>query len=90
MERADLYQDDLTEERYPSPARRNDQAATQTLDPDPSADDGDAGPTAKGAAGTTALGYPHGVPGGVHGDPETDDDEDDEDDDDDDDEDDEE
>lgn len=82
MERPDLYQDDLTEERYPSPARRNDQAATQTLDPDPSADDGNTGPLPKGAAaGTTALGYPHGVPGGVHGDPETDDDEDDDDDD---------
>jgi hypothetical protein len=85
MERADLYQDDLTEERYPSPARRDDQAATQTLDPDPSAADGNAGPMPTGAAaGKSALGYPHGVPGGVHGDPETDDDEDDEDDDDDD------
>jgi hypothetical protein len=34
MERRDLYQDDLTEERYPSPASRDDQAATQVLDPD--------------------------------------------------------
>jgi hypothetical protein len=41
MERRDLYQDDLTEERYPSPARRDDEAGKQTLDPDASADDGD-------------------------------------------------
>ncbi len=34
MERRDLYQDDLTEERYPSPARRDDAAATERLDPD--------------------------------------------------------
>lgn len=34
MERPDLYQDDLTEERYPSPARRDDEATSQTLDPD--------------------------------------------------------
>jgi len=33
MERGDLYQDDLTEERYPSPARRED-AASDALDPD--------------------------------------------------------
>jgi hypothetical protein len=39
MERRDLYQDDLTEERYPSPARRDDEAATQVLDPDASAGD---------------------------------------------------
>ena len=39
MERRDLYQDDLTEERYPSPARREDEAEKQTLDPDESADD---------------------------------------------------
>ena len=39
MERPDLFQDDLTEERYPSPARRDDEAQTQTLDPDASADD---------------------------------------------------
>ena len=41
MERRDLYQDDLTEERYPSPARRDDEAATQVLDPDASAQDDD-------------------------------------------------
>ncbi|MBV8749112.1 MAG: hypothetical protein JO103_05310 [Candidatus Eremiobacteraeota bacterium] len=34
MERRDVYQDDHTEERYPSPARRDDEAASQTLDPD--------------------------------------------------------
>ena len=38
MERRDLFQDDLTEERYPSPARRDDEAAKQTLDPDASED----------------------------------------------------
>ncbi|HEY0394113.1 MAG TPA: hypothetical protein VGD01_06415 [Candidatus Elarobacter sp.] len=85
MERRDLYQDDLTEERYPSPARREDEAGKQTLDPDASADDDDAVKTIpRDGAAKTALGYPHGVPGGVHGDPETggddDDDEDDEDD----------
>jgi hypothetical protein len=84
MERRELFQDDLTEERYPSPARRDDESATQALDPDASADDGNTtGPMPTGTAGKTALGYPHGVPGGVHGDPETGD-EDDEDDDDDD------
>jgi hypothetical protein len=41
MERQDLYQDDLTEERYPSPARRDDEAQSQTLDPDASADGND-------------------------------------------------
>jgi hypothetical protein len=41
MERRDLYQDDLTEERYPSPARRDDEAESQTLDPDASADGND-------------------------------------------------
>jgi hypothetical protein len=41
MERRDLYQDDLTEERYPSPARRDDEAESQTLDPDASADAND-------------------------------------------------
>jgi hypothetical protein len=80
MERRDLYQDDLTEERYPSPARRADEAAKQTLDPDASADDGDP-KIAPPAQAQTALGYPHGVPGGVHGDPETGDDDDDDDDD---------
>ncbi len=33
MERRDLYEDDLTEERYPSPARR-EEAASDPLDPD--------------------------------------------------------
>ena len=86
MERRDLYQDDLTEERYPSPARRDDEAATQVLDPDASQDDGNAR-VQPDDGGKTPLGYPHGVPGGVHGDPEEsgddDDDDDDEDDDDD-------
>ena len=81
MERRDLYQDDLTEERYPSPASRDDAAATEVLDPDASADDGNAAPLPSGAAAKSPLGYPHGVPGGVHGDPETDDDDDDDEDD---------
>lgn len=34
MERRDLYEDDLTEERYPSPAQRDDVAHSETLDPD--------------------------------------------------------
>lgn len=38
MERRDLYQDDLTEERQPSPAQREDVASGETLDPDTSAD----------------------------------------------------
>ena len=41
MERPDLFQDDLTEERYPSPARRDDEAGSQTLDPDASTDAND-------------------------------------------------
>ena len=41
MERRDLYQDDLTEERYPSPAQRDDVAATEVLDPDTLPDDED-------------------------------------------------
>jgi hypothetical protein len=41
VERRDLYQDDLTEERLPSPAYRDDVAATEVLDPD-TLDDGDA------------------------------------------------
>lgn len=67
MERRDLYQDDLTEERMPSPAARDDAQATETLDPDASQDDGP-GPMPKGdgAQGGT-LGYPDGVPGGVKG-----------------------
>ena len=38
MERPDLYQDDLTEERQPTPAQRDDVASTEVLDPDRSAD----------------------------------------------------
>ncbi len=34
MESTDLYQDDLTEERQPTPAQRDDVARTQVLDPD--------------------------------------------------------
>jgi hypothetical protein len=34
MERRDLYEDDLTEERQPTPSERDDVARTQTLDPD--------------------------------------------------------
>jgi hypothetical protein len=34
MERRDLYEDDLTEERDPTPAQRDDVARTQVLDPD--------------------------------------------------------
>jgi hypothetical protein len=92
MERRDLYEDDLTEERYPSPARRADEAATEVLDPDTFPDGGDVRPPPDALAGKTALGYPHGVPGGVHGDPELgagDEDDDDDDDDEDEDEDDE-
>jgi len=64
MERRDLYQDDLTEERMPSPAQRDDVQATEMLDPDASQDDGP-GPMPKGAAASGTLGYPDGVPGGV-------------------------
>jgi hypothetical protein len=39
VERRDLYEDDLTEERQPSPAQRNDVAASETLDPDEPAND---------------------------------------------------
>lgn len=41
MERRDLYEDDLTEEREPTPAQRDDVAHTETLDPDTSGDDDD-------------------------------------------------
>lgn len=45
MERRDLYQDDLTEERQVSPATRDDVAGTEALDPDvaeaPERGDGD-------------------------------------------------
>jgi hypothetical protein len=34
VERQDLYQDDLTEERQPTPAQRDDVAASEVLDPD--------------------------------------------------------
>ena len=34
MERRDLYEDDLTEERYPSPEKRDEAAADEVLDPD--------------------------------------------------------
>ena len=63
-----MYQDDLTEERYPSPAARDDAAAGQALDPDVPGDD-DPKPMPKNVEGKTALGYPHGVPGGVKDDP---------------------
>ncbi len=72
MERRDLFQDDLTEERYPSPAVRDEAASEQALDPDAPAD-GDPTPMPKNVEGTTALGYPHGVPGGVKDDPPDDD-----------------
>ncbi len=38
MERPDLYQDDLTEEREPSPAERDSVAGSLRLDPDIAAD----------------------------------------------------
>ena len=42
MERRDLYQDDLTEERMPTPGDREEAAHTLRLDPDAkSADDDD-------------------------------------------------
>jgi len=41
MERRDLYEDDLTEERLPSPVQREEVAETEQLDPDESADDDD-------------------------------------------------
>lgn len=34
MERRDLYENDLTEERQPTPAERDDVARSQVLDPD--------------------------------------------------------
>jgi len=33
MERRDLYQDDLTEERQPTPGDREDVASSEVLDP---------------------------------------------------------
>jgi hypothetical protein len=41
VERRDLYEDDLTEERQPSPEQREDVAETEELDPDESSDDDD-------------------------------------------------
>jgi hypothetical protein len=41
MERRDLYQDDLTEERLPTPAEREDAAHTTRLDPDTLGEDDD-------------------------------------------------
>jgi len=46
VERRDLYEDDLTEERQPSPAQRNDVAASETLDPDEPSDEPGALPDA--------------------------------------------
>jgi hypothetical protein len=65
MERRDLYQDDLTEERMPSPAQRDDVQATERLDPDVSQDDGPGPMPAAAIAKGDTLGYPDGVPGGV-------------------------
>lgn len=39
MERRDLYEDDLTDERYPSPEKRDEAAASEVLDPDVGDDD---------------------------------------------------
>jgi hypothetical protein len=39
VERPDLYQDDLTEERQITPAQREDVAQSEELDPDIVADD---------------------------------------------------
>jgi len=39
MERRDLFQDDLTEERQPTPGDREDVASSEALDPDAPADD---------------------------------------------------
>jgi hypothetical protein len=41
MERRDLYEDDLTEERDPTPAQREEAAHTTRLDPDILAEDDD-------------------------------------------------
>jgi hypothetical protein len=38
VERRDVYQDDLTQERQPTPGDREDVASTEALDPDASAD----------------------------------------------------
>jgi hypothetical protein len=39
MERRDLYENDLTEERLPPPEQRDEVAATQRLDPDVASED---------------------------------------------------
>ncbi|MBV9439728.1 MAG: hypothetical protein JOZ24_07030 [Candidatus Eremiobacteraeota bacterium] len=72
MERRDFHQDDVTEERYPSPVRRDEAAHSQTLDPDASADDGNrmVMPDEAALGAKPALGYPDGVPGGVKDDRE--------------------
>ncbi len=41
MERRDLYEDDLTDERGPTPAERDDVAHSQALDPDILGEDDD-------------------------------------------------
>ena len=41
MERRDLYEDDLTEEREPTPRQRDDVAHTLKLDPDVDSDEDD-------------------------------------------------
>jgi hypothetical protein len=38
VERRDLFQDDLTQERQPTPGDREDVASTEALDPDASGD----------------------------------------------------
>jgi hypothetical protein len=38
VERRDLFQDDLTQERQPTPGDREDVASTEALDPDASAE----------------------------------------------------
>ena len=48
MERRDLYQDDLTEERQPTPGDREDVASSETLDPDqPTGAESEKAPTPK-------------------------------------------
>jgi hypothetical protein len=47
MERGDLYEDDLTEEHYPSPEKRDEAAATEVLDPDVGDDDEPVKPASK-------------------------------------------
>jgi hypothetical protein len=47
QERGDLYEDDLTEEHYPSPEKRDEAAATEVLDPDVGDDDEPVKPASK-------------------------------------------